>query len=886
MDDILEFLKQHPATSFRGKDGDASEKLFGDTQMPDAGPKPPSALERVAALQLERSEIEKNLPPETQKQLDDRRIAMSSATTADERAKIKQQINAIDPAFARISADISANLALAQIEPLDAQPTASAPRRPAPIMRMSTIMCHQPPSQQERSFDPWALNSFFRKERISAIEHQSDNWYSPFTEEFRVAKEDMLQVDCSRRNGELTARLYIPIRGDQKQYLPIERDKPIAGQVDQFVEQKLKELEKRFNVSFSRANQPVMKPFYNDGSGKYLEGSTELLGRQPTLNELAGVEAALELSRCTLDGPRLKVNFLSKPTVDGEAHAGEYWQDIKGSPTIMIFSQEIPAGLKLTDDMHRSWQSFMKETLLHEIAHHNQRKYSFETNTDLIQSLGWTKSQGKENCWLMRGKQPEEFYKFEPKPRTWSACNNKGETAGPSFTSAEMREKALVKPATDYFDTPTEMYAEALAHFRAGGFRRAVLTKNAQLYETIKRYDQIDIDDHQKRDHNGRDGGVLRLPNGRVVASTAENQQTVKDFETLFATTPELPERASEAIQSFVAARQLAFEKGLNSPELDSRLNELSQRVLSVQPELDKFRQQVKGIETHASPASPPPGEGELDAYESGMADLKAETSTLIASHLLSTGRTQEAKDLLHLAAGEGNVRALNLEGSSFGDEQLVEFGNLKGVTSLHLADMPITSKSLATISRFKDLSTLSLRNNNHLDASFFKGLKDLPALAEIEFALPNATDSDLAQLKDIKSLRTLIVENVGGKLTPEGFQWVRDSALTTLAISGIKDGDQLMSQLSGQPTVSRLALADTKLTADGLSRIKSLPHLDHLLLMGAMDELNADNLTALASMKQLKALTITTSKQLDAGQLEALRKQMPDCVITTQISP
>lgn len=181
----------------------------------------------------------------------------------------------------------------------------------------------------------------------------------------------------------------------------------------------------------------------------------------------------------------------------------------------------------------------LEGTLYHELGHHEQfRRFTTSmagetpANPDakkLMEDMGWQYSP-RHKEWLLKD-DSKGLWKFgQPKgpgeePMWRWVGGEKPPDNQKRLYSDEMRERALVKPITSYFDNPGENHAEALAMFRIGvndkpqGGRQFLATESPKLYEVTKNYDQKIINDKFGKNSDGSPRMVRDL-DGRVVENT------------------------------------------------------------------------------------------------------------------------------------------------------------------------------------------------------------------------------------------------------------------------------------------------------------------------------------------------------------------------------
>lgn len=179
-------------------------------------------------------------------------------------------------------------------------------------------------------------------------------------------------------------------------------------------------------------------------------------------------------------------------------------------------------------------------TLYHELGHHEQYsrfaksmmtgKFNDAESKKLMEDLGWQYSPRHKDH-VLKDKtgglwKLDQNPGNEGEPPTWRWVGGKAPKDGQRrLDSEEMRERALVKPITNYFDNPAENHAEALAMFRIGannkpeGGRQYLAVDSPKLYEVTKNYDQKVINDKFGTRPDGQPKMVRDL-DGRVVENT------------------------------------------------------------------------------------------------------------------------------------------------------------------------------------------------------------------------------------------------------------------------------------------------------------------------------------------------------------------------------
>ncbi|MCW5822715.1 MAG: hypothetical protein KIT34_07915 [Cyanobacteria bacterium TGS_CYA1] len=281
---------------------------------------------------------------------------------------------------------------------------------------------------------------------------------------------------------------------------------------DSALRQRMSRLQGLYGITFTAPGEKI-------GTRTNSDGSTEdIKSRMPTNAELDALEAGLSRSRpgqLTLPGrqSRMEIQFADKdlrePQDGHEQTVAEHEQDSEGGRRIIIY----PGFEKLSPAMQI-------ETIKHETTHNTQANvYGVDGIPESVaNSMGWDKLDvahtGKPGelytPWGLRTQDNKMYTRAVDESGNltdWYRVNKNGQfldsegkvvqdrSQAHSMTNEQMREAAKVKPSSDYFDTPTEMEAEALAQFRGGSQARLdLLQNNREMYFRAKELDQKEID--------------------------------------------------------------------------------------------------------------------------------------------------------------------------------------------------------------------------------------------------------------------------------------------------------------------------------------------------------------------------------------------------------
>jgi hypothetical protein len=326
--------------------------------------------------------------------------------------------------------------------------------------------------------------------------------------------------------------------------------------LDAITQEKINDLKSKYHVSFSLDNENAVRPWVQSKThaDKLVPGAM-LKARAPRLSELMGVEAALQSSQPSqlLNGKQtgLKFYFLKTPTFGKNTYdAGLYAADEKGKPSVFFEPDTQPDRPITAADAfqkHEDVKTSIEALATHEIAHNaewNMGLWDPEKLKPIAEKLGWTTSSDS-SYWLLKGNSGEFFRLTNDglsSDKGWIRCDEKGAAldndgkpvadtnAAPHLTNTEVRDRALVRPPTDYFTAPDEMLADSLMLLRVGETGRKELAKSgSDLYNVVKDFDQSEIDSRFGKAPDASSKKV-RLPNGNLVDNNEDSRQVISSF--------------------------------------------------------------------------------------------------------------------------------------------------------------------------------------------------------------------------------------------------------------------------------------------------------------------------------------------------------------------
>lgn len=278
------------------------------------------------------------------------------------------------------------------------------------------------------------------------------------------------------------------------------------------------ELEMKFAVKIGKAGERVAE---KDGLNR--SGKSSYVARDPSLAELSSLEFALlrSVSARQSRGSAIGIFFLNE-TCYGDRSA-TWTLDTSGKPIIIIE----PGHAKLDDPL--------EHVLLHELAHDVMYRMGLNPDRafewDYAEILGWQRyfnPRTGERGWLIRSTEGEQvFYKLGKYSQIWIKCDRDGQplmrapmkmSVAAVPESDQVRDVAVVKPATDYFETPFEVMAEGLMLYQAGAeTRKQLLSTSPRLHEIVRKFDDRGLNETLGRGvMMRRDDGVI-VPNPVVV---------------------------------------------------------------------------------------------------------------------------------------------------------------------------------------------------------------------------------------------------------------------------------------------------------------------------------------------------------------------------------
>jgi len=326
----------------------------------------------------------------------------------------------------------------------------------------------------------------------------------------------------------------------------------------EIIEEKTRAIETTYGITIAREGEDALQQRTTLKDCNMTKGHM-IKTRSASLPELVGLEAALSRSQPSEQGgdgkEALKIYFLTENMYTPGTVSAHYTEsDMNNHRAIFIDPTMLKHAPVYADDAGNGSDRYysIQAIFTHEIGHNSE--YNMGWNHPEVQikraaSFGWTsidpEAPGRPG-WLRNGKDGE-FYKYDyddcNSPKAWIRTDAKGERLnflGQVVSSLDKAQHVTKldklsqdKPATDYFTSPREEFAEGLMLFRLGGRDRSRLHRiNPALYETIKEHDQEEIDERYSKEPSAQpDVKYMRSVDGTVVPVSQGEQARVKELE-------------------------------------------------------------------------------------------------------------------------------------------------------------------------------------------------------------------------------------------------------------------------------------------------------------------------------------------------------------------
>lgn len=245
-------------------------------------------------------------------------------------------------------------------------------------------------------------------------------------------------------------------------------------------------------------------------------------------------------------------------------------------------------------------------------------------------------------------------------------------------------------------------------------------------------------------------------------------------------------------------------------------------------------------------------------------------TLDLVNTKVTTAGVTELHKTLPACRITYGTGQNPIIVDASAQDRRAAEWALSVGGTvhTLALPDLHLPANA-RTIKSGEDLPTAPFRvsgvdldHNKKIDDAGLANLAGLSRIQYLHLRNTNVSDAGVRHLESLSSMQTLILDNT--RVSDEGIQHLkRMHNLQTLYLHGTQITDKGVETLSQLPALQQLNVGDTQVTGTGLAMLKQLKQL-HLLTLQGTNVADAD-LNILETFTELKILNVADLGVSDA---------------------
>ena len=201
----------------------------------------------------------------------------------------------------------------------------------------------------------------------------------------------------------------------------------------------------------------------------------------------------------------------------------------------------------------------------------------------------------------------------------------------------------------------------------------------------------------------------------------------------------------------------------------------------------------------------------------------------------------------------------------------------------IHLADLNITNTRVTDISalaKTKNLTMLNLTNNKMPSTALVQAA--IPNLEKLWLKGTNANDETLLAISNMKKLRVLELRDT--QITDQGLTYLIGGKINDLAVSGTSITDKGVESIGRLP-LKKLAIWDTKISADGLAGLDKCQQLE-MLTVGRtpLSQISLQTLSKLTALTELHLSHIHNLHDDDLRYISKLKLQklyLDDCPLT-----
>ena len=157
------------------------------------------------------------------------------------------------------------------------------------------------------------------------------------------------------------------------------------------------------------------------------------------------------------------------------------------------------------------------------------------------------------------------------------------------------------------------------------------------------------------------------------------------------------------------------------------------------------------------------------------------------------------------------------------GDDAIELLQRFEGLRQVSLWGTNVTDRGFAQLENCQNLHYLILWRNKGITDEGMKTVKQLRRLHTLEIYGPTLSDAGLAHISGLPNLKELLLIKPIPGITDSGLKHISQmTSLTMLIVEGGDVTDQGVQHLANLANLKELALRGTKVTSDGVQRLKA----------------------------------------------------------------
>jgi Leucine-rich repeat (LRR) protein len=228
------------------------------------------------------------------------------------------------------------------------------------------------------------------------------------------------------------------------------------------------------------------------------------------------------------------------------------------------------------------------------------------------------------------------------------------------------------------------------------------------------------------------------------------------------------------------------------------------------------------------------------------------------------------------------HISAVRLNESAVTDRGLKSLADAHiPLLQLSLKDTKITSAGLQSVAKIRTLEKLELNNDHGIESSSLKYLGQLKKLKTLDLSNvvhDPSKEEDFAFISDLKALKLLNLDSSAG-LPPRVFKYAEGlSGLDSLSCRYSGLTDQSLQDIGRIKSLTELDLWDGTYTDKGIENLARLTGLKQLDCGGRW--LTKASFPVFVQLPNLTDLVIRRAIRISEADIDALRKEMPNCRI------